>query len=292
MLTSRRIVHAILSGEREDRAGSLISSGSEASDDDSVVSSARISALPTTADDDRLTVSESLGRISEAEELFRSIPEMTSMLFKLSVIIRNSSSRDRFAKAQAMSSRSPVDPAYDIDYVKEKFPSLQYPGMEWLAARLGKAITQRRQFMWYCRDHREKMAKADERNSVSTTAREPGADDVELLSKTRQDLAIQRMHDSQPQSSRQETSTLAQTTASTVLPTRLEDAVDVLDALETPSGDMDNQSVTSFASSAGEGDENPRLSVIPLEDIATPGKNFECPYCWTIQKFNSQRNWK
>lgn len=239
-----------------------------------------------------MTTSESLGKISEVEELFRSIPEMISMLFKLSVIIRNSSSRDRFAKAQTASSRSPVDPAYDINYVKEKFPSLQYPGMEWLATRLGKTITQRRQFMWYCRDHREKMAKADERHPVSTMAREPGADDVERLLKTRQNLPIQRMDDSQTQSSRQEKSTLAQTTASTVLPTRLEDAVNALDALETTSGDMDNQSVTSFASSVGEGDESSRLSVILLEDIATPGKNFECPYCWTIQKFNSQRSWK
>jgi hypothetical protein len=286
VLTPRRIVFAIVSGEREGRERSLISSGSEASDDDSVVSSIYTSALPAAADDSDLTIIESLGKISEVEELFRSIPEMISMLFKLSVIIRNSSSRDRFAKAQTASSRSPVDPAYDIDYVKEKFPTLKDPSMEWLATRLGKAITLCRQFMWYCRDHREKMAKGDGRNSLSTTVREPGADDIEHLLKTRQSLAIQRVDDSQTQSSRQEKSTLAQTTASTVLPTRLEDAVDILDALETPSGDMDNQSVTSFASSVGEGDESSMLSVVPLEDIATPGKNFECPYCWTIQKFS------
>lgn len=230
--------------------------------------------------------------MSEVEELFRSIPEIVSMLFKLSVIIRNSSSRDRFSRAQNASSRPPADPRYDVDYVKQKFPHLQRPGMEWLATRLGKAITQRRQFLWYCRDHREKMARTTDNEPLPARARELGADDADRLLNVRGDRAVQANDDSKSQPSRQAKSTLAPTTASTVVPSRLESIVDILDTLEDAAGDMDSHSVTSYATSIGEDDDGLKLSVVELEKVAAPGTNFECPYCWTIQKFNSQREWK
>ncbi|KAL7912177.1 hypothetical protein GGI35DRAFT_492123 [Trichoderma velutinum] len=51
---------------------------------------------------------------------------------------------------------------FDIDYVEEKYPKLKTKEQSWLAERLGKAIARRRQFIKYCRDHRDRLALDDE----------------------------------------------------------------------------------------------------------------------------------
>lgn len=284
------IVFAIASGEREGRVDDSDSSISDSSTAAAAAAAADGSSSATTVEQHGTLVGEELEELSEIQELLRSIPEMISMLFKLSVIIRSSSSRDRFAKAQMVSSRAAVDPSYDIGYVKDKFPTLKSEGMDWLATRLGTAIAQRRQFMWYCRDHRDKMAKADAddaRGSRSRGAREADVDRILNIRSNRENAASLEVKSqfSKP------ASTQAPTTASTVIPGKLDSEV-LLDTLKVDSSDADSQSVTSYASSVGESDEAPVLSVIPLEDVAAPRANFECPYCWTIQKFNNQKAWK
>jgi hypothetical protein len=61
------------------------------------------------------------GRVSEIQEIFRSIPEAIASLFKLSILIRNSSSRDQFAKALAAASKAPFNDQFDIDHVGNNF---------------------------------------------------------------------------------------------------------------------------------------------------------------------------
>jgi hypothetical protein len=80
-------------------------------------------------------------------------------------------------------------------------------------------------------------------------------------------------------------STLAPTTASTVIPARLESA-----EREEEQSD-DNRSHTSYATSVDERNGDDRLSVVPLEDVSPNGAPFECPYCWTIQIITNQRAW-
>ncbi|CAG8974901.1 hypothetical protein HYALB_00006684 [Hymenoscyphus albidus] len=85
------------------------------------------------------------------------------------------------------------------------------------------------------------------------------------------------------------TSTLAPTTASTVIATKLESAMRLGDVEEE--AEDDNRSQTSYASSVGEDESDNRLSIIRLEEVAGTFESFECPYCWTIQKINNQRSW-
>ncbi|KAK7425121.1 general transcription repressor [Neonectria punicea] len=240
-------------------------------------------------DDEEIT--EKLEPISELQELFQSIPETISTLFKLSVIIRNSSTRDRFAKALVAGSRVPIDPSYDIDHVQNKFPCLRQKEMEWLRTRLGTAITQRRNYLRYCRDHREKMAKVTDTAAAATLETQDAGEDAEArLLNMRGKRSLQATGDSKSQASSQP-STLAPTTASTIIPSQLDD-LDILERLDEESNDVDHRSVTSYASSVGEKDGDNRLSVIQFEEIAKPGKPFECPYCWTIQKFNGHHAWR
>jgi hypothetical protein len=220
---------------------------------------------------------------SEIQELFQSIPETIAGLFKLSILIRNSSSRDRYAKASAAASKSPFSEQFDIDHVGNKFPRLSQDGMIWLRTRLGKAITQRRQYLRYCRDHHEKLSKVPETTERILEPNNP----IQLLA-----LQGQKPHlidDDQTMISKP-TSILAPTIASTVVPDKLNNSNN-LGRVEEEYED-DNRSQTSYAASVADDDSNNRLCVIRLDDVATAGQSFECPYCWTIQKISRQDAWQ
>ncbi|KAF3006599.1 hypothetical protein E8E13_007221 [Curvularia kusanoi] len=62
-------------------------------------------------------------RFSEAGELFGTVKDTITGLFRISIIIRKASPRDRFAKALAASPQ-PFNDRFDIDHVSNKFPML------------------------------------------------------------------------------------------------------------------------------------------------------------------------
>lgn len=211
------------------------------------------------------------------------IPETIASLFKLSILIRNSSSRDRYAKALASSSNAPFNEQFDIDHVGNKFPRLYRDDGEWLRMRLGKAITQKRQYLRYCREHREKLSKVPEPLNTSETLPELEMGNAFLTVKGQQ---IEVISDAQTVVSRP-TSTLAPTTASSVVPAKFEH----LGNLEEQDED-ENRSQTSYATSVNEDETDNRLSVVALEEVAGTAQSFECPYCWTIQRTSNQRTWR
>jgi hypothetical protein len=158
--------------------------------------------------------------------------------------------------------------------------------MRWLRTRLGKAITQRRQYLRYCREHREKLSKVSETKPATELPLEPNSGTTFLAVHGQQTQHVDgdRTVISKP------TSTLASTTASTMILAKLENS-ESQETLEEQNDD-DDRSRTSYATSLGEDGSDDRLSVIHLQDIATPGQSFECPYCWTIQKFNYHYAWR
>lgn len=268
-------MYTITSGERENRVSSPVQLGAEG-----LLGSEEMDGIEA--------ATEPLGGahapISEIQELFQSIIETIGYLFRLSVLIRNSSSRDRYSKALAMASKMPFDDHFDIDHVGNKFPRLRQDGMAWLRERLGKAITQRRQYLRYCREHRERLSRITEAPSSVKFSPEQNTTDIFL-----QDQQPRIEGDTQTVISNTR-STLAPTTASTVNPVKLENS----DTMETPEGqdDGDSQSQISYATSVGESNSDNRLTVIRLEEVARVGQLFECPYCWTIQKFSHQHGWR
>jgi hypothetical protein len=225
--------------------------------------------------------------ISEILEIFQSIPETIAGLFKLSILIRNSSSRDRFAKALAAASKAPFNDQFDIDHVGNKFPYLTSDDREWLRKRLGKAMTQKRQYLRYCWEHHEKLSRIGEARNTNEATLEPTTN-PDFLTPQVQESKVS--DDVQTVISRP-TSTLAPTTASTVIPARLEIAGSQI-RLDEQDED-DNRSQTSYATSIGEDDDGEnRLSVVRLEQVVGTAQSFECPYCWTIQKMSNQQAWR
>ncbi|KAH7330210.1 hypothetical protein BKA65DRAFT_554201 [Rhexocercosporidium sp. MPI-PUGE-AT-0058] len=149
-------VHLITSHGRENRTGAL----HEAELDDSE------RALGPIADIENDTSDEE--ELSEIREIFASIDDAINNLFRFSVIIRNNINRDRYAKAAASSIASPFNDQFDICHVEHKFPALGKRNDRWLVERLGKAVTQRRQYLKYCRDHHEKIAKEPQSSEPGT----------------------------------------------------------------------------------------------------------------------------
>lgn len=217
---------------------------------------------------------------SEIHEIFMSIEDSINSLFRLSIIIRNNTNRDRYAKATAAAVSTPFDDFYDRNHVQEKFPLLMNDGKEWLSQRLGRAITLRRQYLRYCREHHAKTSKEHEQEVVPMRAPEnPFYFEPVLAAPVHDVPTIGAMSDwSKP------ISTLAPTQASTLVLT----TADILEEEELE----DLQSQTSYATSHDEDTSSSKLHVVALEDVSKGAKHFECPYCWQIQAITAPKAWR
>jgi hypothetical protein len=214
---------------------------------------------------------------SELEELQRAIHDTITNLFKLSMMIRQPTPRGRYSASKSM---APFDPMFDIAHVWHKFPhARQNP---WLVERLGRAITRRREYFRYRREHRRRLA--GQSHYASGTV--PG--DIGKLeplkehnSKGTRTLEIEHKNE-------KENHSITLTKATTFVDTPREQGY-----VEEP----DNGSVTSYATSTG--DNSVHVLRVPdppefsgREEQFEYGMPFECPYCFTIQAVENWREWK
>jgi hypothetical protein len=247
-------ISAIASGESPNRVAELTDSEDDSEDDhdeDELKKDSDGSEDGVEANVDKIP-----HQISEAGELFRSTKDTITGLFRLSIIIRKASPRDRFAKALA-ARQEPFDDRFDIDHVSHKFPMLNIKEKEWLKERVGKAITQRRQYLRYARDHRDKLAR-EPKDLWQPKDIGPRTTPLPALSQA------SKTYLTRP------TSTLAPTVASTLLPERI--AIEEEDS-------QDNQSRTSYAVSLGEDDDKSHLRLPSLAEVSKDATTFECPLC-------------
>ncbi|KAG5659184.1 hypothetical protein KAF25_000386 [Fusarium avenaceum] len=87
--------------------------------------------------------------------IFQVISGCIGSLFRIGILVRKSTTRDRFERALQESDLE-FTPQFDIQHVHERHPKTRLSG---LAVRLGSAITKRRQFIVYCRDHRLRLGE-------------------------------------------------------------------------------------------------------------------------------------
>lgn len=91
----------------------------------------------------------------ELSELNLSVGDIITSLFKVSMLVKKATTRDRYAKAASAKDAAFLT-EFDIRHVVDKYPKLR--AQPWLLERLGNAITQRRQFLRYCRNHKNRIA--------------------------------------------------------------------------------------------------------------------------------------
>lgn len=96
------------------------------------------------------------------------ISESISSLFRIGILVRKATSRDRFSQALQVSDLTFSKEA-DISYVRQKHPKL---GQGWLSTRIGGAVAKRRQFIAYSRDHRSRLGGDESINDYSASRTE------------------------------------------------------------------------------------------------------------------------
>lgn len=90
----------------------------------------------------------------ELSELWLSVGDIITSLMKVSMLVRKATGKDRYLKA-ASAACDPFLNDFDKRHVADKFPKVRE--RPWLVDRLGAAITQRRQFLRYSRDHSHRI---------------------------------------------------------------------------------------------------------------------------------------
>jgi len=196
-----------------------------------------------------MTDGQGLNASTELQQLMSDIAETVTCLLRLSMVIRNPAPHDQFLKS------IDIDTSYyeefDTSHVREKFPNAQ----EHLIARLGRAISRRRQYLKYREMHHKKLALGIDIDPSAT----------------------QDTH----------TEILPQSTIASSLPTALK-SVDHIDL----DGDSQSESGISDASSATTTNYTTKLHLPPLPKEAQDGSPFECPLCYMIISIRKTRSWR
>lgn len=199
---------------------------------------------------------------SEMQELISAIRISIDNLFKSSIFIRNSASRQRRLRAER---RDTFVNCADIVHVKDRYHLLKDDSA--LVLRLGEANARRRQYFKYVYDHNEYLAAEpmkDELDNVKAQD-QPGV--------VRSETALTIL------TGETKTRLVAETAATTFVANEITQAR----TLGMPVAQEAN-SVTSFATSIAETlDEDLPFPPVPAE--AENGSSFFCPYCCIYQEF-------
>ncbi|KAH0559171.1 hypothetical protein GP486_004295 [Trichoglossum hirsutum] len=217
------------------------------------------------------TVSE---RMTESNQLYLSIVEAITSLFKLSMFIRKSTRGNKFAKSSA---EKKYDTHSDVLHVRDRFPFASNNLA--LIERLGKANAQRRQWLLYKKRHREKLAIAPD-----PPAGGPGGPPWNFESLVhQQDRDDDDVSSSAPSRGlRSSTTGLSSTVASTFYgPSLVEPNIE---------GSEMEFSETSYSVS-GFGDSGETILVPQPPPESADENPFECPYCFTILTIVNKISW-
>ncbi|KAF2705151.1 hypothetical protein K504DRAFT_460420 [Pleomassaria siparia CBS 279.74] len=221
---------------------------------------------------------DNVEEISEVNELIEEMNGTITQLFRVSILIRQAAPTDPFAKALSRN-RYLFNDQFDIAHVGEKYSKLATDEYAWLRQRLGRAITQRRHYLSYIRDHRERLADMPTHH-----------DEVDTSASRSQAPVAERLLTSKPM-----LDTISHpsffTKATTIVPERITPQLLVA---QEPDLEDDTHSYTTISRTVDGDDESSATVRIPkLCDLRIGNKKeIECPFCFRIKRFTSERTWK
>ena len=286
-------VHTIISGEREScklvvYTGIELEDGEGDDSDFSVVSS---------EDSDVETK-------DEAQDLLGIASDCVSGLLRITTLIKKATPRDRFTKSLRDQRDAFLD-EFDINHVQERYPKLARPESRWLCERLGRTITQRRRFLRYCREHRDRLGRSKIKAAPSVaTANMPGLKGhlgsprhvtfnvpPPPIAKMSTEGAADGIGPSYEASA---APTIPSTKASTLDRARLHAAMQQQQSFDLDA--LDNVTVYSSAASSSAAaaldQEDARLQ-LPSLGVINGGKlEFECLLCHDVVKISRERSWR
>ncbi|KAH7130070.1 hypothetical protein B0J11DRAFT_419470, partial [Dendryphion nanum] len=218
--------------------------------------------------------------ISEEVELFEQIGASISRLFRVTSLIRQAAPNDLFTKALSRN-RYRFNDQFDVAHVGEKFSKLRSDNLVWLQKRLGSAITQRRHYLTYMQDHREKLE--GQREATYTAEMRSQAPTLPQMA---QNLPVRAIPDN---ASRPSTFF---TKATTINPSNI--TPQMLTVEDEPDFDDDARSYTTISRSVdGDLDSSTMIRIPKLDDLRKGfRKEVECPFCFRMKTFKSERVWR
>jgi hypothetical protein len=186
--------------------------------------------------------------------------EIVRCLSRLAMAYRNPAPHDQF-RASVQWDKTFFQP-YDALHVESKFPK----AANFLIQRLGKAISRRRQYLQYRKEHRSKLEMGLDTQRLEVLSSEPRS-------------ALQA-----PQSEFE----VAASTVASSLPSRMKTIVNSTEYLDLDKEFPDETSQTSFASSSY-GAFRLRPPCPPR--ASSDGEPFECPLCFRFTSVRKVREW-
>jgi hypothetical protein len=237
--------------------------------------------LDPESDSDQETSYVDIGAMNEAQDILGAAMECVRSLLQLSILIRKATPRNRWDRALQKPKTDRLDDQFDIRHVGDKFPKLNRPEYDWLKVRLGRAITQRRQFIRYSRDHKSQMSSWEDERQKQSPVPElthhfalPSADEAPGTAGVVDAMTLRPPI------------TEGSTKASTL-------QVAALDAIKIDEDDDEASAISSVVSSLDFIDGGEDILHLPTLSAVNHGRDeFECPLCFTIQNFRQQRRWK
>jgi hypothetical protein len=192
---------------------------------------------------------------NELDELSSGIDAAVNVLFRLSMVVRQSRPRGRIVLPESLLRQ---DPTFDVRHVLDKFEKTKKA--QWLAERLERSITERRDIIRYRQEHRQRLA-------ASHASEDPVPEEVGTIP-----------------------STIATTYEQAVIEKSTSIEEQSLTAI------LSRSVATSFATILGDGSDELRIPDLELLRFnSRPLKYdepFECPFRRTIQEPNTYEHWK
>ncbi|KAF1993823.1 hypothetical protein P154DRAFT_49837 [Amniculicola lignicola CBS 123094] len=218
--------------------------------------------------------------LNEEKELLEEIGGCISRLFRISSLIRQAAPTDLFDKALSRN-RYQFNDQFDVAHVGEMYPKLSSQDLIWLRKRLGRAITQRRHYLSYIQDHRDRLEGL-------LTIKE----DEELPApKAPPTISMKLDFTKAPLDTASRPSTFF-TKATSLAPGRI--TPQMLAAEDDSDPDNDTRSYTTISRTIdGDPDSVVTARIPKLRDLQTNHrKEVECPFCFRMKKFKNERAWK
>ncbi|KAL7800194.1 hypothetical protein V8C37DRAFT_364408 [Trichoderma ceciliae] len=233
------------------------------------------------------TISDTGNEIVQIEEMefLDEIGASIARLFRASSLIRQAAPTDLFTKALSRN-RYRFNDQFDIAHVGAKYPKLAGKEYVWLQKRLGRAITQRRHYLSYIQDHREKLEINIPDEEIITSIKTPSTKSG-LQPPKEQSVAGRSVPDS---SSRAPTYF---TTASSLAPGYITPEMLAVKE-EEPEYEDDARSYTTISRSVDGDQDYSLVDRIPkLESLQLGAKEeVECPFCFRLKRFKNERLWR
>ena len=218
----------------------------------------------------------SVSSIYESNELYSSIVDSITSLLKLTILIQKSTQKNKFLKS---STSKNYETQFDILHVQARFP---FAFQNWsLIERLGKANAQRRQWLLYTKNHREKLGEKMDppKNDISSTASNYG-----MPANLHAEYTLERRSTAPTERSRGLATELSATTASSYAYPKRKDTE------QEEKSEADFSETTYSTTRFGDSDQETHLVPQPPAESANENP-FECPYCFKIRTIEDRRSW-